>query len=152
MVESDLPCMRAEQASPALFCGHPQETLDPQIRVRRSLSPQLSKQPPRSHPPRGCYADRELASQLKDTQLGELITHYYSERKPGCSCLEGDETLLLEVAHCKRTPEKWPWKRSGSALRPSCPTRMCGHVQGRGGGPPHTGKPCGSSAVLDDPL
>lgn len=136
MVESDLPCMRAEQASPALFCGHPQETLDPQIRVQRSLSPELSKQPPRSHPPRGCYADREPASQLKDTQLGELITHYYSERKPGCSCLEGDETSLLEVAHCKRTPERWPWKRSGSALLPPCPQKDVRACAGQGQWPP----------------
>ena len=69
MVESDLPYVQAEQASLALFCGHPQETLDP--RIRASLSSQLSKQPPRSHPPRGFYADRELASQLKDTSLGK---------------------------------------------------------------------------------
>ena len=136
MVDWDLPWMRAEQASPALFSGHPQETWDPRIRVWGFLSSQLSKQPPRSHPPRECYADRELTSQLKDTQLGELTTRYYSERKPGCSCLEGDETSLLEVAHCKQTPEKWPWKRSGSALHPLCPHKDVGARAGQGWWPP----------------
>lgn len=73
---------------------------------------------------------------MKDAQLGELITRYYSERKPGCSCLEGGETSLLEVAHCKQTPEKWPWKRFDRALSPPCPHNDVWARAGRGRGPP----------------
>lgn len=71
--------------------------------------------PPGPVHPGGC-ADRKFASRLKDAQLGKLTPRFCSERKPGCSCLEGDVTSSLEGARCEQNPEKWLQERRISAL------------------------------------
>ena len=77
--------------------------------------------PPGPVHPGGC-ADRELASRLKDAQLGKLTPRFCSEREPGCSCLEGDVTSSLEGARCQQEiAEKWLREGSISALHPPHP-------------------------------